>query len=72
MRRYDFVSWLLNTLNKVMRKRKVKNAPKTSIILETFQGELQITSRTLPPTEAQLKDGVLYDADDKKLVSSLS
>eukprot|EP00051_Salpingoeca_urceolata_P034191 m.23929 g.23929 ORF g.23929 m.23929 type:complete len:717 (-) comp7336_c0_seq1:152-2302(-) len=44
----DFMSWLLNTLHK-----KLKKQHKSNIVQDTFQGVMEITSRTLPPTPDQ-------------------
>ena len=64
--RYDFLSWFLNALHQRLRARPAKGKPKTSVVEECFQGALRITSRTLPPTEAQLKENIVYDATDPK------
>jgi len=69
---YDFVMWFINTLHQRLRKRPKKGLPKTSIVEECFQGSLSISSRILPPTDAQLKAGETYDPDDPKYQETTS
>lgn len=48
----EFVSWLLNTLHYALCSGKRKGK---SIVHETFQGEMKIYTRKLPPpTEVRL------------------
>jgi U4/U6.U5 tri-snRNP-associated protein 2 len=44
----EFMSWLLNTLHYALCAGKRKGK---SIVHETFQGEMKIYTRKLPPTE---------------------
>ena len=54
----EFMSWLLNTLHYALCAGKRKS--RSSIVHETFQGEMKIYTRKLPPQTEVMQSLLLY------------